>query len=283
MSKKIFFRVVGGIGNQLFIYFTGKALEKKGYEVIFDLNSGFFWDEHQRESVLQKLDSNIRKSNWLEIFYLFIVKYFTSPLIGFFLKEKNPNKFTNLNLLDNRYNFIEGYFQSFTYFDHHKKEIINGLNFDIIDDNEYLNYLTIIQESESVCIHIRTVQKTEHTSLEEKKELLDIDYYNNSITKMINKIGENSIFFVFARDLIWAKNNLPKGFKYVFVEQKVTNDLYEFILMSKCKNFILANSTFSWWAAYISGSKNVIYKEQVNQLIGIKDNYFPDNWSKYSK
>ena len=283
MSKKVFFRVVGGIGNQLFIYFTGKALEKNGFEVIFDLKSGFFWDEHQREPVLQKLDLNIRKSNWLEIFYFFIVKYFTSPLIGFFLKEKNPNQFTNLNLLNNKYNFIEGYFQSFTYFDDHKKEIINGLNFDIIDDNRYLNYLRIIEESESVCIHIRTVQKTEHTSLEEKKELLDIDYYNNSINKMINEIGENSIFFVFARDLIWAKNNLPKGFKYVFVEHKVTNDFFEFILMSKCKNFILANSTFSWWAAYISGSKNVIYRDQVKQLIGIRDNYFPDNWSKYSK
>ena len=161
MSKKVFFRVVGGIGNQFFIYFTGKALEKKGYKVIFDLKSGFFWDEHCREPVLQKLDANIRQSNWLEIFYLYIVKYFTSPVIGFFLKEKSPKQLTNLNLLNNSFNFVEGYFQSYTYFENYKKEIIKELNFEIIDNNEYLNYLELIEESEAVCVHIRTVQKTE--------------------------------------------------------------------------------------------------------------------------
>ena len=123
-------------------------------------------------------------------------------------------------------------------------------------------------------------KKLKQTTVEEENELLDIDYYNEAIKKIK---GKNKIFFVFSRDLTWAKNYLPIGFKYVFVEPKVTNDLYEFILMSKCKNFILANSTFSWWAAYISESKNVIYKEQVRQLIGIKNSYFPKNWYKYSK
>jgi len=72
MSKKVFFRVVGGIGNQLFIYFTGKALEKKGYEVIFDLNSGYYWDKFERSSILQKLDAKIKKANLFEILFFFI-------------------------------------------------------------------------------------------------------------------------------------------------------------------------------------------------------------------
>lgn len=284
MRTKIYFRVVGGIGNQLFIYFTGKALEHLGHKVIFDLKSGFFWDEHGRKPILHYLDNKINKSSWLDVILFYKVKYFTSPFFGFFLKEKTPNTFTDLSHFKKRLYFIEGYFQSYNYFEKYKYEIIENLNFDIIEDKIYLKFQEKIKSSkEPICIHIRTVQKSEKTTKEEEKELLDINYYNQAIKQMFEMFGKKSNFFVFARDLQWAKKNLPKDYKYNFVENTIQNDLYEFILMSNCKNFILANSTFSWWAAYISGSKNVLYRQQTDQFIGINGRYFPKYWNKISQ
>lgn len=280
MNKKVFFRVVGGLGNQLFIYFTGKALEKKGYEVIFDLKSGFFWDKHFRKPILQKLDSKIRKSNWLEVLGHFIVKHITGPIIGSFTKEPSPTQFTDLNSFRHKYNFIEGYFQSHTYFDNDKEEIIRNLNFDIIDDQEYLNYLSSIISSKSVCIHVRNPQKSENVTIEQKNELLDSNYYNVAIKKLRLSIGSDLVFFVFAREFSWAKKNLPKGYEYVFIEPKIKNDLFDFLLMLKCNSFILANSTYSWWAAYISDSERVFYRSQTDLQIGIKDNHFPRKWTQ---
>ena len=281
MNKKIFFRVVGGIGNQLFIYFTGKALEKQGYEVVFDLKSGFFWDAYGRKPILQKLDLVIKKTSWFEVSIFYIVKYITSPIIGFFLKEKTPHTYTDLSGFNHKLNFIEGYFQSYVYFDRHKKSIIKHLDFDIIDEKEMLNYLELIKKNQSVCVHIRTIQKSEKTTIEEKNELLDVNYYNEAIDDLKTKIGKNVVFFVFARDINWAKQNLNKGFNYIFIEPSIRNDLQEFILMTQCKYFILANSTFSWWAAYISGSQQVIYKNHANMKIGITDNYFPSKWNEF--
>ena len=112
---------------------------------------------------------------------------------------------------------------------------------------------------------------------------MDIEYYTKSISKAKKDFGKNLSFFVFARDLTWAKNNLPSGNKYIFITPKKVNDLFEFILMSNCKYFILANSTFSWWAAYLSESKKVIYKKQERLFFGgVKDKYFPSHWSEYS-
>ena len=281
MKTKIYFRVVGGIGNQLFIYFAGKALEYSGHKVIFDLKSGFFWDEHGRKPILQKIDNELNKSSWLDVILFYVVKYFTSPFFGLFIKEKTPNTFTDLSNFQNKLNFVEGYFQSFNYFETYKNQIIQNLNFDIIEDEIYLKFQKKIKlAKEPICIHIRTVQKSEKTTKEEEKELLDINFYNQAIKQMFEKFGESSNFFVFARDLQWAKKNLPKDYKYNFIDTTIKNDLYEFILMSNCKNFILANSTFSWWAAYISNSKNVFYREQTNQFIGIKEGYFPSVWKK---
>lgn len=280
MYKKLFFRVVGGLGNQLFIYFTGKALEKKGYEVVFDLKSGFFRDKHFRKPILQELDSKIRKSNWIEIFCHFIVKHITAPKIGSFTKESSPIEFTDLNNFKHKFNFIEGYFQSYTYFDFYKKEIIQNLNFNIIDDQEYLNYLSLILSSESVCIHVRNPQKSENVPVKQSSELLDRNFYHTAIEKLKLSVGKDLIFFVFARELGWAKKNLPKGYKYVFIQPQIKNDLYDFLLMLRCKSFIIPNSTFSWWAAYISDSNKVFYRSQTDLQIGIKGNHFPKKWTQ---
>jgi len=282
MNKKIYFRVVGGIGNQLFIYFTGKALEYLGHKVIFDIKSGFFWDEHGRKPILQNIDNKLNKSSWLDVILFYAVKYFTSPFFGDFIKEKTPNTLTDLSHFKKKINFIEGYFQSYNYFDKYRNEIIQNLNFEIIEDKIYLKFQEKIKLSKQpICIHIRTVQKSEKTSKVEEKELLDFNFYNKAIKQMSEKFGKKSNFFVFARDLQWAKKNLPEGYNYTFIDTNIKNDLYEFILMSNCKNFIIANSTFSWWAAYISNSSNVFYREQTNQIIGVKDSYFPSVWKKF--
>lgn len=279
MNIKVFFRVGGGIGNQLFVYFTGKALERKGYKVKFDLKSGFFLDKHSREPILQKLDLNLRKSNWFEIAYFFIAKNLRESKIGSYTKELSPREFTKLNSFKHKYNFVEGYFQSYSYFDKYKNEIIRNLNFNLIDDDEYLKYLNSIISSNSVCIHIRTLQSSENVTIEKKRELLDANFYKEAIKKLSLFQSNNLVFFVFAMNLSWSKKNLPKGYKYVFVEPKIKNDLFDFILMSKCKSFIIPNSTYSWWAAYISDSEIVYYNKQKKPIdVGVKGNYFPKHW-----
>jgi hypothetical protein len=149
---------------------------------------------------------------------------------------------------------LQGYFQSEKYFAHYKEEIINlfAPSNEVMDYLE-LKYSDILAHPNTVAIHVRTYIK-DYGHLPTKEELHafpGIAYYERAVSLF----PEDSLFIICSDDIKWCKNHLRHLAKnLIFIEGNVhTHDFY---LMSLCKHNIIANSTFSWWAAYLNRNPN---------------------------
>ena len=118
--------------------------------------------------------------------------------------------------------------------------------------------LNKIQSGESVCIHVR---RGDYVSEKFSNELniCDKQYYRKAIAIIKSKVHE-PIFYIFStshEDLEWIRNEWRLEENAVYVDLD-NSDYEELRLMYSCKHFILANSTFSWWGAYLSQNENKI-------------------------
>ena len=113
-----------------------------------------------------------------------------------------------------------------------------------------------------------------------------MDYYYNAI----EKISENVIdphFFIFSNDIDWVKKNLDlylNKLKYTFVDNSNIDDssIADLYLMSRCKHHIIANSTFSWWGAWLNPSTDKVVIAPARWYVGELNNstvdLIPSNW-----
>ena len=221
------------------------------------------------------------------------------------LKKYTTNNFSNINRIYNESDFchhnvnvfqnenlcLHGYFQSHKYFNKNKETILNLLEI----DNPIFKNRTNIDFSNSCSVHIRRGDyvKIGLTHPLNPHPLQSIDYYKQAI----NIINADK-YFVFSDDINWCKENL-KDERLVFIDYPEKNlnyfdaDLCELQLMSLCQNNIIANSTFSWWSAYLNNNQN---KKIIAPKIWFGDKYIqtiskfdsqniltsltPDSWIK---
>jgi hypothetical protein len=110
---------------------------------------------------------------------------------------------------------------------------------------------------------------------------LDTEYYMAALKPYINSIQKYH-FVVFSNDIEWCKENLIEGNSITFIEPGV--DYVDLILMSMCDHNIIANSSYSWWAAFKNKNKNKLVTCPKNYLRGnmwshINNNYYPPTWN----
>jgi hypothetical protein len=147
--------------------------------------------------------------------------------------------------------YLDGFWETEKYF----KDISDIIRKDFHLKVAYGNDATIMSEmigkagDMSVSIHIR------RTDVALNKEnihhgMTEPYYYNNAMAILKQKI-KNPLFFVFSDDIAWCKENIELGDKTIFVIGGKITDCEELFLMSQCRQHIIANSTFSWWAAWL--------------------------------
>ncbi len=296
MKKKVITRIFGGLGNQLFCYAVAKKIAIiNNAELIIDNISGFEKDNYNRKYLLNNFNIQSRLITNKEILYPFS-RYRYSILRRFnkFLKFENRFYIQHegvdfdkrvLNIIIKKKLYLEACWQSENYF-HDIKEIIKNefqLNLKLNNENNY--YLNLINNTNSVCLHIRFFDNNE-TGPNNISE----DYYKKAINFIINKIS-NPTFFVFSDNLVLAKQKLNLNHLkvlYVNINSSIDDPIYDFFLMKHCKHFIIANSTFSWWAAWLSENIEKVVIAP-NYKIGKSkntvtswgfDGLIPNNWIK---
>lgn len=158
--------------------------------------------------------------------------------VGF---EYNPIPYVD-NLL------LRGYFQSEKYFKHNRENIIatfSPTNNEIIYiNNKYGSLLS----NETCSIHIR---RGDYLNLQEHHPVCTMNYYNEAITK----VSKATHFLVFSDDIEWCKTKFI-GDQYTFIENET--DVTDLFMMSNCKHNIIANSSFSWWGAWLNKNKDKV-------------------------
>lgn len=145
--------------------------------------------------------------------------------------------------------FIHGFFQSAKYFD--EKLVRSALTFKKAPEGLNAQTAQKIAASNSVSIHIRRgdyVQKARYAKLYNH---LDIEYYGTAKKIIKNKV-ENPQYFVFSDDIAWVKENMKPENAHYIEHNSGDNSWEDMRLMSLCKHNIIANSSFSWWGAYLN-------------------------------
>lgn len=289
----IIVKLQGGIGNQFFQYALGRQLsELNGSVIKLDITS-FKQDPFQREFSLEKYATKINIANIHEINLLrsqpqhvFIRIARMALKLGpkstsTHILEKN-RKFDPkiLNLKDNVY--LEGYWQSEKYFSGVANNIRKELQLKKPIPSEYQKSAEKIRSTKAVSLHIRRGDYISNPAVRLKHGYCSDNYYQKSI-EFICSIIPDATFFIFSDEIEWVKINFRINQPSEFVSLQEHNDPHEELrLMSLCQHNIIANSSFSWWAAWLNGNSDKLVlapRQWLQRSIDTPD-IIPKSWVK---
>lgn len=154
--------------------------------------------------------------------------------------------------------YLEGYWQSYKYFEPYDIKIRSELTFNKPLGGTNSEIAVSIDRVNSVSVHIRRGDYISNPAFAKVHGFVGIDYYNKALQRICNEIV-SPVFFVFSDDIAWAKENLRLGKNAIFVSHNTGASSFEDMrLMSLCKHNIIANSSFSWWGAWLNNYANKI-------------------------
>lgn len=256
----IIVRLTGGLGNQMFQYAFGLTLaEKHNSELKLDLS--FYSDPVMNipprtyDLDIFNISAGIATDEEITGFAK-RVKYNLADraLNRVFGVKKSHIREPHFHFSESAYNspdnvYLSGYWQSTKYFHDIEARLRKELSFREPPSEAAKPILEEIENSESVCVHVRRGDFVTNSF----NGLYGREYYDKG-AEVIQRSKNDLSFFVFSDDIPWCKQNLKFDGKTTFVDDdfepvKFRDDLR---LMSRCKNFIIANSSFSWWAAWLN-------------------------------
>jgi hypothetical protein len=269
-------RVFGGIGNQLFIYAFSRALAiESNCGLVFDTTSGFLFDNYKRKPKINLYTKFFKPTSLLMLLIFYLSKYF-SLIFGKILKAKictendvrSLYKFDEQDIINYKYIYLQGYFQSYLYFNNYATQIRSEVQLNFTKSNLINNIAAEIQNTNAVSIHVRRLQYS---------DLLTLDYYKQAID-IIEKKVSNPKYFIFSDDISWCKANFGGFVNLNYVEHDGLDEVADLWLMTQCKYHIIANSSYSWWGAWLSTHEKKIIIAPKDTQIGVKDNFYPKDW-----
>lgn len=293
----IIVKLHGGLGNQMFQYAIGRKLSLLD-KTELKLDLSFLLDRTPRPNFTYR-DYNLNIFNLKielatqEEINLFINyldskikrKIYTYLFLGRNNKYIDEKQFTCdpdiFKLTGNLY--LDGYWQTEKYFSDIKNILCNDFTIKISQDKKNQEMIKTIKNTNSVSIHIRRGDYIENKQIYNVHGICDLDYYYSCINLFLKKL-KNPHFFIFSDDHQWAKENLKLDCPMIFVDYNDASKNYEDLrLMSQCRHNIIANSTFSWWGAWLNQNPDkIVYAPQkwFNDSSRNTKDLIPDQWIK---
>ena len=313
---ELLFRVTGGLGNQMFQYACAKSLQlkygvsvkldiqqcqwhaRRGYELdkfsislpiagIKDISP--FCSESLPANRLMILDGLAKKAQEHNSYRILFRKILKMNMLHpdkhvFHEDHDNINAIHSLNLPENLPAYIDGYWQNAEYFRHFDDVIRQEFSLSVLlSDSVKALHEKICQHHCVISVHIRRGDYLSR-KVSNMFKVLPMDYYRSAMDRL-SQFYENSVFILFSDDPEWVKKQfayLPYKYEIVDGNHQGYEDLY---LMSQCQHHIIANSTFSWWGAWlgIAPNKQVIapkqwgFSDRVSKITG---GIIPPEWVK---
>jgi hypothetical protein len=259
----IIVKLQGGLGNQMFQYATARGIANSNKPITLDVS---FLNRNTKTSdtfTARKFELKIFKNLKYKVASNYIAKVVHSQSFGYnFLRKiiykdlqyikQRENEFMSDTMDSNKHLYLDGYFQSEKYFLNTRDNLLKEFEFPPLDYENKKNLVGIKSINDSVSVHVRRGDYL-------KSEILNYhgvtsaNYYIKAI-KHISSSVSNAQFFVFSDDIAWCKSlfkseNVP----FTFIDSNSVKDAWkDMYLMSQCKHHIIANSSFSWWGAWLS-------------------------------
>jgi len=290
----IIVKLIGGLGNQMFQYALGQHLAMKNNSTLkLDIQGFKNYKLRNYDLNCFNIQENIARSKDLmcvslpsDRFIHKIGKHLEVKLTGvqqiqYIKEQKSDFQPEILSLGDNIY--LDGYWQSEKYFLDIENIIRN--EFSIVNPltSTSQNIAEQIKGCESVSIHVRRGDYVSNPVANQILGVCSLDYYNSAI-QLMNKKLKCPHYFIFSDDLAYMETIFKDNSSVSIVSHNnldKNNDFQDLYLMSLCQHQIIANSTFSWWAAWLNRNK---YKIVIAPEKWFKDksmnsnDLIPKNW-----
>ena len=248
-------KLKGGLGNQMFQYAAGRALSHRiGTKLLLDASA--FPDNNNREFGLGKFRINARVAEaeeltawpewkrkpceWLQRVGISTNRY----------RELKNGFNSNWNSLDDGLG-IEGYFQSEKYFSDARDVLLSDFQLVVPLESEALRLAEMAKNCDSIMLHVRRGDYISNPKAAAQMGLCDHEYYRKAVDKISSTVN-NPQYFVFSDDLNWVRENMVLPGEPVYVSGHMDAPEIDIMLMAQCRHHIIANSSFSWWGAWLS-------------------------------
>lgn len=253
---------LGGLGNQMFIYALYYVMKRKGLSVQIDASAYNLLKMHngyEIPKVFGLTNPEVMRNGYY-LYWLKLLLHFKPKCIVY----EEPFERTT-DVFNESKAYITGYWQSDIYFKDYKSDIIKAYTFKNVS-NRNLEIASEMQCRNSVSLHIR---RGDYLKIPGAIDICSEDYYRKAISIIKEKVNEPH-FYIFSNDTEWSWNFAAKlGIKYTIVEHNTGVDSYQdMFLMTQCKHNILANSSFSWWGAYLNQHRDAIRVAPKNWCVG---------------
>ena len=287
-------KLIGGLGNQLFQYALGRHLAEK-HQTPVKLDISAFNSQQLRSYALTAFNIHAPLASDDEINNILgappgIGKRFTAKLLKrdltdywpTYVKEKKFSFNPEILKLPNDI-YLDGYWQSEKYFEDISSILRKEFTLNAEQSAENEKTQSHILSSESVSVHARRCDFVSDESVNRIHGICDLNYYVKAFD-YIKGIVQNPRFFIFSDDIPWCRSNLDFEHQLTFVDHNGADNSHDDLqLMKQCKHHIIANSSFSWWSAWLNSNpdKLVIAPQRwVNSDYYDTKDLIPDNWIK---
>jgi len=298
MDKKIIVKLKGGLGNQMFQYALAYRLANNKENIFFDLSllrppkkgEDYIYREYSLDifgiKPTKAPNKLLSKFNRTTLFKSRKLRTLYNKLLGYsYIEEKNLFYDHDVTKKARRITYLNGYWQSEKYFLDIKDKIKDLYKINI-DWQEYnLHISKKLKQTNSVAIFVRRQEYAYHAKTRETLKALPIEYYKKAV-EIIYRFIPKPTFFIFSDDLKWCKENFSWLTEKTFVEHVDTGIKYEkyLMLLKTSKHHIIANSTYSWWGAWLSNYEKKIviapqkwFTEKINEQ---SRDIIPKTWIK---
>ena len=250
----VIIQFLGGLGNQMFEYALYYSFHKKGLNTKIDLSAFEKESTHNGYELERVFAVKGKYCSVIEKRCIKAISKVLHILFGHPYKEKTQDQYVyNAKVSSIRFGFLKGYWQTEKYFLGVENDIRKKFTFPALEDAQNIAIAEKIKSTNSVSLHIRRGDY-----LTDGRDFgLSLGYYQQAI-KHINENGQEPVFFIFSDNIEWAKENIKNTPAFYIDWNKNENSYIDMQLMSLCKHNIIANSSFSWWGAWLNQNKNKI-------------------------
>lgn len=260
-------RILGGLGNQMFQYAAGRSLANR-LNTTLKLDLSFFSKQSLRSYKLDRFNAQEiiatasecnklrgKEGRLFKVFQKLSLKY---PRPESYINETNYMQISESVMSAVKGDvYLNGYWQHEDYFKAIRSELLREFSPKLPLSAPAIDCMQSIKSCNAVSIHVRRGDYVTSSIGRSVHGSCTLDYYNNAIRYICANVN-TPVFFVFSDDIEWCKNNLCSLNDRIIFVDNTRDEIDDLILMMRCRHNIIANSTFSWWAAWLNEYSNKI-------------------------
>lgn len=273
----------GGLGNQMFQYALYRKFQSMGYDTYADLYHYKHTKYEVRPLQLFVFDINLREADRKDVIRLSGNEDYRLDMVWLkyigkktYFREKNICFNEEILKKDNGY--FQGFWQSEKYFSEIEDILAKEFIFSKMVQEDQINRqirLRLQEDEKAVSIHVRRGDYLNHPMY---GGICTKDYYKNAIDYIQQRV-EDARFYLFSNDMAYVQDEF-QGDEFVYVKNNLEGKGYmDMYLMSLCRHHIIANSSFSWWGAWLNqySAKIVVAPSKWLNGTSVRD-IIPDSW-----